>query len=178
MLTPTTVFRKTALGSAEMSSRKLGLRSELRRLLILIDGRNTVSRLATFVRDPEIESHLLELQSLSLIDTGEGVVASPNMAAAPNAPSAAAPTAAQAQVDGSGLLPTQEQFLTARIAAVRHINDTLGPGGETLAVKLERTKSAQELREVVSQVRQSLERMMGEAAGQRFLEAVRSAVKL
>jgi hypothetical protein len=176
MLTPTSVFRKTALGNAEISSRKLGLRSELRRLLILIDGRNTVARLATFVRDPEVESHLLELQSLSLIESGEGGVANPSAVPAPNASNATA--AVQAQVDGNGLLPTQEQFLAARIAAVRHINDTLGPGGETLAVKLERTKSAQELRDTVSQVRQSLERMMGESAGQRFLEAVRSAVKL
>jgi hypothetical protein len=174
MLNPNTVYRKTDLGTAEIASRKLGLRAELRRLLILIDGKNTVSRLATFVRDPEIESLLLELQAVGVIDASDGsAIALPGAAAA-----GVANTAMGVSAPDSGMAPTQEQFLAARTTSVRFVNDLLGPSAETLALKLERARDAKELREAVNQVKQSLERAMGEAVGQRFLEAVRSAVKL
>jgi hypothetical protein len=176
MLNPNTVYRKTDLGIAEIAGRKLGLRAELRRLLILIDGKNTVSRLATFVRDPEIESLLLELQAVGVIDASDGgSIALPGAAAATSVN--AAPSAGTSTSD-TALLPTHEQFIAARTTSVRFVNELLGPSAETLALKLERARDARELREAVSQVKQSLERAMGEAVGQRFLEAVRSAVKL
>jgi hypothetical protein len=174
MLNANLIFRKTNLGSTEVTGRKLGLRSELRRLLILIDGKSTVARLATFVRDTEIEPLLLELQALGVIDTADGHATV--SAAVPQTTPAAAPMGAAAVEPA--LAPTHEQFLAARTTAVRFVNDALGPSAETLAIKLERTRNPQELRDVVNQVKLSLERMMGPAAGQRFLDAVRSSVKL
>jgi hypothetical protein len=174
MINPNLIFRKTDLGSAEVTGRKLGLRSELRRLLILIDGKSTVGRLATFVRDAEIETLLLELQALGVIDTADGTAAA---SVAPPAATATASPMSATPVD-QGLAPTHEQFLAARTTAVRFVNDALGPSAETLAIKLERTRNPQELRDVVNQVKLSLERMMGAAVGQRFLDAVRSSVKL
>jgi hypothetical protein len=174
MLSPNAIYRKTELGNAEISGRALGLRSELRRLLILIDGKNSVGKLATFVRGAEVDSLILELQSLGVIDAAEGGAVSaltPTPTATPNL-SVSMPTSEQ------GMAPTQEQFLAARTTAVRFVNDALGPSAETLAIKLERARNPQELRDAVNQVKQSLERMMGEATGHRFLEAVRSAVKL
>jgi hypothetical protein len=167
MLSPNTVFRKTELGNAEVANRKLGLRAELRRLLILIDGRNNVAKLAAFVRMPEVDGLLYELQSLGVIEVSDGTVTTTI--------SAPAAVATPSAVGDATLAPTQEQFAAARSAAVRFLNDTLGPGAETLAIKVERTKNAQELRDVVTQVRQSLDRMMGAATGQRFLDAVRTA---
>jgi hypothetical protein len=180
MLSPNTVFRKTELGTAEVAARKMGLRAELRRVLILIDGRNTVSKLATFVRVPEIEALIYELQAQGLIDSADGApLAVPPTATSVTAALAAsampAAAAVPAATDAASFVPTQEQFVAARNAAVRHVNDTLGPGGEALAVKLERTHNAQELRQAVTEVRHSIDRAVGEAAGQRFLESVRSA---
>jgi hypothetical protein len=187
MLSPNTVFRKTELGTAEVAARKMGLRAELRRVLILIDGRNTVSKLATFVRVPEIEALIYELQAQGLIDSADGAplavpptatsVTAALAASATPAASTAMPAAAAvpAATDAASFVPTQEQFVAARNAAVRHVNDTLGPGGEALAMKLERTHNAQELRQAVTEVRHSIDRAVGEAAGQRFLESVRSA---
>ncbi len=175
MLNPNTIFRKTELGNMEVASRKLGLRAELRRLLILIDGRNTAGKLAVFVRMPEIDMLLYELQALGLIDPLDGNVES--ALAPPSAAPVAAP-AAQSPSGESALMPTNEQFIAARTAAVRFINDKLGPSGETLAVKLERTRNAQELREAVAAVRQSLERMVGANSAQAFLEHVRTSVKI
>lgn len=169
MLNPNAVFRKTELGNAEIAGRKLGLRSELRRLLILVDGRNTVAKLAAFVRLPEIDHLLYELQAQGLIDAGVGAVA---------APAVAASSTVAATSGDQTLVPSKEQFMAARSAAVHFVNDNLGPGGESLAIKLERTHNAQELRDTVAQVRVSIERAMGAATAQRFLDHVRMSVKL
>ncbi|TAG03410.1 MAG: hypothetical protein EAZ43_07015 [Betaproteobacteria bacterium] len=161
MLNPNTVFRKTPEGVAEITARTLPLRAELRRLMILVDGRSSISKLATFVRLPEIDSLILELQSMGLIDSTDG-------------------TAISQQATGAetGLEPTIEQFLAARGAAVRAVNDILGPSAETLALKLEKCQNARDLRTAVTEVKQSLARMLGESTGNRFLEAVRSAAKI
>lgn len=174
MLNPNTIFRKTELGVVEIAERKLGVRAELRRLLILIDGRNTLAKLAAFVRLPEIDPLIYELQSLGLIDTsaGAGVAAPPSLSAPPTITGMSASPNAD-----TALVPTQEQFTAARMAAVRFVNDNLGPSGEAVAIKLERTRNALELREAVALARGAIERSMGAAAAQRFLEHVRMSVK-
>jgi hypothetical protein len=172
MLNPNLIFRKTELGVAEVTGRKLGLRAELRRLLILIDGKSSVGKLATFVRDAAIDPLIYELQACGAIDAADGSAVPLNAA-----PPASAAMATPAPSDQS-LAPTQEQFIAARKTAVRFVNDVLGPSAESLAIKLERTRNPQELRDAVNQVKTSLERMMGAAAGQRFLDAVRASVKL
>jgi hypothetical protein len=185
MLTPNSVFRKTELGMAEVAMRKLGLRAELRRLLIMVDGKNTITKLSTVVRASEIEALIFELQAMNLIDLGDG---SAPMASAPvgggavtsgnsNDTGAATLATSQPAAAEANAAPTQEQFIAARRAAVRFINDTLGPEGEALAVRLERTQSAQELRDAVTHARASLERMASEATASHFLEAVRSAAQ-
>lgn len=158
MIASTTVFRKTELGNAEIATRKLGLRAELRRLLIMVDGRNNVARLAAIARPGEAEALLLELLSAGVIEASDG-------------------SAVTAQPGGNdnGPAPTVEQFKAARQAGVRYLNDTLGPAAESFALKLERAKDPQELRDAVTQVRASLERMSGAADAQRFLDAVRAA---
>lgn len=166
MLDPNTIFRKTELGNIEVASRKLGLRAELRRLLILIDGRNTAAKLAAFVRMPEIDNLLYELQSLGVIETADGIASAAIVAPPANTPVSAAE---------NSLAPTQEQFVAARKAGVRFLNDTLGPDADTLAIRLERAANAHELRDAVTHVRQALERLMGAGAAQRFLDAVRAA---
>ncbi len=168
MLSPNTIFRKTEAGNVEIATRKLGLRAELRRLLIMIDGKNTVAKLAAVVRPAEIEPLLLELQASGVIDSSDGMSFSSSMSPGPSAASTTPTDSTE---------PTQQQFNAARNAAVRFLNDVLGPGAETMAIKIERCKNAQELRDTVTQTRASLDRMMGEATGQRFLDAVRSAAK-
>jgi hypothetical protein len=198
MLNPNTIFRKTDAGVAEVTTRKLGLRAELRRVLILVDGRSPVSKLATFVRMPEIDSLMYELQSLGLIDANDGSSISlapmnpmtvSNGMSPMNAPTAiAAPAVARSHTPTpivttaagtEGILePTAEQFIAARTAAVRFLHDVLGPSADTLTIKLEKCKNAKDFREQVTSVRQSLGRILGENTANNFLEAVRSAAKL
>ncbi len=163
MISSTTVFRKTELGNTEIATRKLGLRSELRRLLIMVDGRNNVARLAAIARPGEAEALLYELLAAGVIEAGDGSSA------------VVAQSSSSSNSSDSGPAPTAEQFKAARQAGVRHLNDTLGPAAESFALRLERAKDAQELRDAVTHVRTSLERMNGAAEAQRFLDAVRTA---
>ena len=70
MLKPNTVYFKTQAGMQEVKARVLGLRAELRRLLILVDGNAPLSRLAIFVRGSEIDSVMAELEVLGLVTSG------------------------------------------------------------------------------------------------------------
>ena len=178
MLNPNTVYRKTDAGIAEMQARSLGLRAELRRLLILIDGAATLTRLATFVRGSEIdlligqlESHGLITASLIGLTPGETNVKLSVLVAAAPTPAARTPPA-----EGDGVLePTAAQVAAVRRVAIRTLHDILGPDSDHLAISIEQCKSAQELRVTITEVRQYLDRQLGADVGQRFLNAVRGA---
>ena len=70
MINPNSIYRKTDAGVAEIQSRALGLRTELRRVLILTDGTTTVAKLAAFVRAAEIEMLVTELEQRGLVVSG------------------------------------------------------------------------------------------------------------
>jgi hypothetical protein len=74
--------------------------------------------------------------------------------------------------------PTIAQFISARQAAVRALNDILGPRSETFALRIEKCKTANELREQVTLIRQSLANIVNENAAVRFVEAVREGAKV
>lgn len=167
MLNPNTVYFKTEAGMAEVKARALGLRAELRRLLILVDGASSIARLASFVRGSEIDFLIAELETQGLVTTGG---TSSNTQSPPEATAPAAPT------DGN-MEPTAAQMLAVRRTAVRTLHDLLGPDADALAVKVERCRDAQELRVAITDIRLTLDRQMGVATGQRFLDAVRAAAE-
>jgi hypothetical protein len=183
MLNPNTVYFKTDAGIAEVKARALGLRAELRRLLILVDGAATLSRLAVFVRGSEIDYLIAELEILELVATGRGATASVGepivvrpvvTTAAPPAPASAASSASPA-MPGANAEPTSAQLLAVRREAVRLLYELLGPGADALAVRIERCEDAQALRVAITEIRQTLDRQLNTDAGQRFLDAVRAA---
>lgn len=195
MLNPNLIFFKTEAGVAEVKARVLGLRAELRRLLILVDGHATLSRLAVFVRGSEIDTLVAELELLGLVTSGAGGLAatgeaivlpmarmsgspaqpwqSPSAALAATLPPTADPTIPAATYANPE--PTTAQMLAVRRAAVRSLHDLLGPDAAVLTVKIEQCKDAQELRAVITDIRQTLDRQVGSDSGQKFLDAVRAA---
>ena len=185
MINPNTIYRKTEAGVAEVQSRALGLRAELRRLLILMDGTASVAKLATFVRGAEIEILIAELERHGLVVTGmsTGISGFGPLAATTSTPAApmiditSAPAANVAASADSLLEPTAAQVQAVRRTAVRTLHDLLGPDADNLAIKIERCTNANEMRAAVTEVRQVLDRQMGVAAGQRFLDAVRGAAE-
>jgi len=167
MLNPNTVYFKTEAGMAEVSARALGLRAELRRLLILIDGASSIARLASFVRGSEVDFLIAELESLRLVTTG----------GTSRVMQAAAGTTAAATSAETANVPTAAQLLAVSRAAVRTLHNLLGPDSGSLAAKIERCRDSRELRVAITDIRQILDRQMGVATGQRFLDAVRAAAE-
>ena len=185
MVNANAIYRKTEAGVAEVHARVLGLRAEMRRLLILIDGTATLTRLAAFVRGSEIDILIAELEALGLITSATlgQTIAAGLSATAPSLRPSAQPAAMglalglpPAQSDTDGVLePTAAQVLAVRRTAIRTLHDILGPEADSLALKIEQCKSAQELRVTITEVRQVLDRQLGVTLGQRFLDAVRGA---
>ncbi len=178
----------------EVKARALGLRAELRRLLILVDGKTPLSRLALFVRGSEIDHVIAELEYQGLVTTrmdaplaGGQPIASPALSPAPVAlvtsvtqgiaPSLEPSPAVPAGVAHTNLEPTAAQLLAVRRTGVRTLHELLGPDADVLVVKLDRCKDAQELRIAITEIRQTLARQLGADTGQRFLDAVRAAAE-
>lgn len=185
MLKPNTVYFKTEAGMAEVKVRTLGLRAELRRLLILVDGNAPLSRLAVFVRGSEIDYLIAELELQGLVTTSvgapvafaESIVLLPTAAWRATNAAPPAPPATPAAATYANLEPTTAQMLAVRRTAVSTLHDLLGPDADALAVKIERCKDAQELRVAITDIRQTLDRQLGTDVGQRFLDAVRAAAE-
>ena len=171
-------YQKTAAGLSEIQSRQLGLRAELRRLLIMVDGKSPVAKFAAAFPAADVEALARELAALGLIaDPQVQPAVTPAGSAPTSAMSAPAAQVATPTTDAPAdfARPTRAQFNAARQAAVRFVNDNLGPGGESLALRLERCKSPDELRAAVREARGMLERILGASTGQRFIDHVRSA---
>lgn len=164
MRNPNTIFFKTEAAVAEISTRELGLRAELRRLLILVDGHAPLSRLAIFVRGAEIDALIAELELLGLVTSGKERV--------PQAGAAAASPIGPAYVNPE---PTMAQIRAVRLAAVKSLNALLGPKAAAHAAMIEQSADSQALRAVITNIRQALDQQLGLAAGQKFLGAVRAA---
>jgi hypothetical protein len=154
-----TVYRKTAKGQDEIAHRTHRLQPRLRQALILVDGKRSDE---DFVQMLPQAGELLR----ALIDGGF-VEAAAVVAAAPvrvDAPAPAAPAAAPPP-------PPAPPFGDAlKREIVRNLNDQLGPMAETLAMKVERVRSAEELRPVLEQAQRALRDMRGAAAARAFAE--------
>ncbi len=186
MLNPKSIFRKTEAGAAEVQARALGLRTELRRLLILIDGTANTERLAAFVRGTEVDFLLAELETQGLIVSVTGApsvgigaaIGKGAGAAGPATVAAGAVTSAQNSIGGDVLPePTAAQVQAVRRSAIRTLHDILGPGADRLAIRIENCKDAQQMRATINEVRAILDQQVGLAAGQRFIDTVRSAAE-
>ncbi|MEO7254507.1 MAG: hypothetical protein ABIZ64_09745 [Casimicrobium sp.] len=189
MLNPKSIYRKSPAGVAEVQTRSMGLRAELRRLLILIDGTATTDRLAAFVRGSEVDFLLAELETQGLIvpavtappvgigaAIGKGVSASRSAGPATITASTPAPPPHAAGSDGLPE-PTAAQVQAVRHAAVHTLHDILGPDADRLATKIENCKDARQMRAAINEVRHILDQQVGVEAGKRFLDTVRGAAE-
>ncbi len=144
-------YRKTDKGVAEIETRAHRLPPRTRSLLILVDGK----------RDAEALGKLAPQQCAETLATllAQGFIEAAPEAIAPlrPAPAVAAPPAAPGAV-----------FEARRRAVVRALNDAVGPAAETLAIKLERSRSPEELEPLVLQAIQLVSTFRGRSDGEAF----------
>jgi hypothetical protein len=157
-------FRKTISGHNEFAHRHVLSRPELRRLLILIDGKKPIDTLVSYFRAFEFAGLLDELLALGMI---EPVCADHGVAHA---------ASREALGNQSSLKPMQ--FEAARRAAMHAATELLGTQARTFCAKLVMCQDSLALRVVLSQIQEKLSATLGEDAATLFIETVRDTVKM
>lgn len=153
-----TTYRKTPKGFAEVETRAHRLTPRIRNTLILLDGVRTLDDLRAMVSqglDENIQA-LLEGQFIEPALVPERQRAAPRQEPPPPPPPA--PDAPDAD------------FLAVRRDVVRVVNEQLGPVAETVAIKMERAKSAAELQPLLAAAAQLIRTVRGPQAAQAFRE--------
>lgn len=151
-----TRFRKTAKGQTEIETRAHRLSPRLRALLIMVDGKRDLAALEALMPQ-QAEAALAELMSQGFIETTGDAPAAPATApAASAAPPAASPPSSA--VD----------FEKLRREAVRALTDIAGPAAETVAMRMEKARNAEELRPLIAQAAQTVANMRGRSAAEAY----------
>lgn len=174
------VYRKTAKGVAEIETRAHRLPPRLRGALIVVDGKRPDTELAALM--PQATDSLAQLLQGGFIEVVMTLAAPPAPAPAAVVPSNAVPvvlpkppapspaasgwgSSSSATVPGD---PAAADFPARRRAVLRLINDLLGPAGEGLAMKLEKTKNLDELRAMLPQAVQLVGNVRGRSQAEAF----------
>ena len=158
-----TIYRKTPLGVAEIESRTLKIPQRLRSLLIMIDGKRSAASLAAMA---QAEESIAALHAQGLIEPAIVTPAAATEAAQP-APAVSSPRPAKASTVA---------YETSRRLVVRELTDAVGPAAETLAIKVERTRNAAELRTLVPQMLQVVTAMRGRAFAEELSTRIERAL--
>jgi hypothetical protein len=148
----TTIYRKTAKGQAEIETRAHRLPPRLRGALILVDGQRSEVDLAKLVPG-DAQAALQQLAADGFIDVF-AVLADRPAAPWPTPPVAPPPPTA----------PIEQ----IKRDAVRALTQQLGPMAETVALKIERSKTLAELRPLLTLGAQMLRDHKGVQAADAF----------
>ena len=154
-----TIYRKTAKGTDEVATRANRLVPRLRTALILVDGTRNEAELAQLIKQQAAET-LQELLSLGYIEVASVAEAPPKKAAeeVPAKKGATEPAAAS----------PEKAFATFRNEAVRAFNDLAGPAGESLAMKMEKATSREQLGPLLQMAYQIIGNARGTQAATEF----------
>jgi hypothetical protein len=151
-----TIYRKTERGQVEIDTRVNRLAPRLRTALILVDGVRSDADLhkLIFAQPDETLQALLEQAYIEVVVSASA--------------RSAAPGAGPVSVDVVVPLVSQRGFENRRRLAVRHLIDNMGPAGETIAMRIEKSQSWEELRPLLEAAQGSLQRMRGPGAAADF----------
>jgi hypothetical protein len=150
-----TVYRKTAKGQAEIDTRAHRLVPRLRTALILVDGKRGDAELAKLIF-AEPQQTLQTLLDDGFIEVAGTVVDVPARPAAP-------PPAAPAKP-----APNPKAFEQHRRAAVRSLNELVGPVGEAVAMKIEGARTWEQLLPALQLAQRVIANTRGGAAAEEF----------
>ena len=184
-----TIYRKTAKGQTEIETRALRLAPRLRSALILVDGRRSDDDLRKLLLQQAEETlHTLSEQGfieiIGITHDANAARPAPGMPPSPPSggtppPSASAFSAPQTRVAAAAAteasLPAPgpvRSFEATRADAVRAFTDLVGPMAEALAIKMERTRSLDELRPLVQTAQAVIGNSRGNQAAVGYLSRV------
>jgi DNA-binding transcriptional ArsR family regulator len=150
------VYRKTEKGQTEVATRAHRLVPRLRSALILVDGKRSDEELARLIPAPS-DGVLASLQADGFIE-------------ALSAPAPAAPVIATVPPPSvAAVVLTLDE---TRRRAVRWLSDHLGPYADPLNLRLEKVKTAEELRAALLLAVSFVRQQLGAARAQEFEQHV------
>ena len=160
MITDTrTSFTKNTKGTEEIAKRTFGLNPRIRQLLILIDGKRSEADLIKMLPGLDVAATLQLLLNEGFIAGGFQEIKQVSTPAAATRPA----NEGSAVVDGSS--PVDEESVQQRGRRVaRLLTQALGPNADDLALRIERCKSFDEIRELIPQVLGVVEGVAGQRA--------------
>lgn len=138
---PGTIFLKTDTGRTEITRRAANLNPVQRRLLIVIDGKKTVTELAALARIGELPAALERLHQLGLIEA-PGVPVPMQEPVAPGFSPAVPSEAPRAAT-------SPEHFIVVRQDASDYLLARLGASGQPICDAIDRCNSPEELRKML-----------------------------
>ena len=153
-----TIYRKTSKAQAEIDTRAHRLTPRLRTALILVDGKRTDDDLRLLIPQQADETlgTLLEQGFIEVV------------AELDDRPRPAPVAAPQQPAQPQDTAPAGKPFDQVRREAVRAFTDLVGPMAETLAIKMEKARNADELRPLLEVARQIIGNSRGGAAAEQF----------
>jgi hypothetical protein len=173
------VYAKSSKGVAEVAERTGGLSLSARRVLIMIDGKRSVRELAPLLKPGEIDGVIALLEAQGYIQRRSEpddtfLAARTNVAPdaairSPGPPTLDVPT-------GGHEIPEERNLVTideAKRRAVRELHDRLGPDADLMATRIERCRTAEELRDRLREAERLVAGFLNEAAAQDFVRALR-----
>ena len=163
------VYSKTPKGVAEVAARSAQLSMTTRRVLIMVDGKRTLDELAVLLRPGEIDAVITQLESAGLIQRNSATHAIDVPTVAGRVLESVAPTTQGGAPDEQNPMTLDE----AKRRAVRELTDRLGPGAESLAIRIEGCKTIEDFRERVREAERLVTAALGPVAAQDYLRALR-----
>jgi hypothetical protein len=165
------IFEKTEAGAEEVKARTRKLPPRLRAMLIMVDGNTPLPQLEVAAATLGAPGDFLEsLLEQGLIRRREAAAAAERTVdldlgqvhASVEAPARAPAGTAVPRGPGSSDLEAR------RRAAVRELNEILGPSGESLAIRMEKARSAAELGPLLGMAVQIIGNARGRSAAEAF----------
>lgn len=132
------LLRKTPAGQAEVTAKAHTLPPRARSLLIMIDGKRSMSDLRAML-GPQVDEAAELLQREGLVEVVDKAVTAP-------APLDAAKAAVDDDAPAPPVPPEPVDWKEQRADSARALTQILGPMGDDTALRLERCKSDDELR--------------------------------
>ena len=161
------VLRKTAKGLTEIETRAHRLPPRLRSALIVVDGkRDTLALAPLILQDAEGTLRwLLDEGFVEVAPPSAPVAAAAAPARAPATPAPApAPAVRPASTSATPAAAPAMPFEQRRRESVRALTDAVGPLGEALALKMERTRQPAELEPLIALARDTIGNVRGRQA--------------
>jgi hypothetical protein len=172
-----TVFKKTPKGQEAFAQRSPDLDMKLRSVLIMVDGKRTLSELSRLAAAcGDVPSLLTDLKTIGMVEVlGGSTKTAPSAPAAPaaNAASATAEQAAAPAPAAPAAPAVPRSLKDAQRFAVRALTDAMGPGADSACMRIEGGKNPAEVWGAVQRAAELLAGARGKTAAQAMLDGVK-----